>query len=97
MKSFGAYTRDYTALIKQGYRQAQTRQEDRAMRLDAHIHVYNEGALAKIKGIVGPLHTTHYVAIMEDNALHLTSHLDEAGAKGIPFQHLILTNVPQGS
>jgi len=61
------------------------------MRLDSHIHIYDETTLGQIASIVEQVGMTHYVGIMEDDALHLFDRLDEAGAKGIPFHRLNLT------
>jgi len=54
------------------------------MRLDSHT-------LHQVAEIAPRVGMTHYVGIMEDNALHLFDRLDGAGVKGIPFHRLNLT------
>ncbi|MCD6520554.1 MAG: hypothetical protein J7M05_11600, partial [Anaerolineae bacterium] len=58
------------------------------MRLDSHIHVYDEHTLRQIAEIVPRVGMTHYVGIMDDEAIHLVDRLDEAGARSIPFYWL---------
>jgi len=58
------------------------------MRLDSHVHVYDEHTLRQIAEIVPRVGMTHYVGIMDDEAIHLVDRLDEAGTRGIPFYWL---------
>lgn len=60
------------------------------MRLDAHTHTYRD-TIEKWPENLEITGVTHYVAIMRDADLVMIPHLDEAGAKGVPFHWLDLS------
>ena len=56
------------------------------MRLDSHVHIASHEVIANLHNVVTAEGITHYVAIIND--LDLIEHLDESGARGIPFYRL---------
>ncbi len=58
------------------------------MRLDSHTHVYDESTVRHIAEIAPKAGMTHYVGILDDDALYLYDRLDVPGVKGIPFHWL---------
>lgn len=61
------------------------------MRLDAHVHLYNEGTLEEVKMVAVKTGLTHFVGIMQESALGLCDKLDLGSVKGIPFHWIDLS------
>lgn len=63
------------------------------MRLDSHVHVCGASTIEQLARVVKARGMTHYMGIISTGLLHLAERLDEAGAVGIPFHWL---NVSEG-